>query len=320
MIVTGRALSSLAYSQYALGHFNVINMEQIISVFQGAMSVNAPFILAFTKAARGYAQPKMLQAMTQAAQEIFPDAIFITHLDHGDAATCLDAIASGFYSSVMIDGSHLPFEENIALTRDIVARAHEKGVSVEAELGLLKGVEDDIESQKALLTDPDQAAEFVERTKCDSLAVAVGTSHGAYKFSGAEGLHLDRLAAIQKRLPHFPLVLHGASSVNLDDVKRINRAGGAIKENAKGMDEAQLPEAIRLGVMKVNIATDARLLWTRAHREFFRDNPEAFDPIEPGRIYMREYAQLVAHKCQVLGAANRSQDYKTSEVFQTSKV
>jgi fructose-bisphosphate aldolase class II len=280
-------------------------MEQLLGLFQGATEARAPFILAFSRAARAYARPRMLEAMTRAAHDLFPDAVLAVHLDHGDEATCYDAIDSGFYTSVMIDGSHLPFDDNVALTRRVAQRAHAQGLSVEAELGVLKGVEDDLNVDQSLLTDPDQAAEFVQRTACDSLAVAVGTSHGAYKFSGPENLRLDRLKAIQTRLPGFPLVLHGASSVDLREVERINGAGGAMPTTAKGVDEQILSEAIRRGVTKVNIATDGRLLWTRVHREFFRDRPEAFDPAEPGRAFMQAFAQLVAHKCTVLRSAGR---------------
>ena len=304
MIVPAARLYAIAYTRYALGHFNVAHMEQILGVFRGACEAEAPFILAFTPSARRYATARMLEQMTIAARDLFPDAIFAVHLDHGDEASCDEAIHSGVYSSVMIDGSHLSFEDNIAVTRRVVERAHDRGLSVEAELGVIAGKEGhlDVGRRQALFTDPDQAAEFVARSGCDSLAVAVGTQHGAYKFAAEEGLRLDRLAEIQQRLPHFPLVLHGASSVNLEDVRRINAAGGQLKGDAKGVDESVFPAAIRLGVTKVNIATDARLLWTRVQREFFRDRPGAFDPAEPGQIYMQELAQLVLHKCKVLGS------------------
>lgn len=314
MIVPATRLYSIAYSHYALGHFNVAHLEQVLGVFRGALAARAPFILAFTPIARRYATPRLLAGLVTAARDEFPEAVFAVHLDHGDEAGCYDAIESGVYSSVMIDGSQLPFENNIALTRRVVDRAHARGLSVEAELGVVGGKEDhlNIDQKAALLTDPDQAAEFVARSGCDSLAVAVGTSHGAYKFAGEEGLRLDRLGEIQRRLPdRFPLVLHGASSVNSDDVRRINAAGGRLNPQAKGVAESELPNAIRLGVCKVNMATDARLLWTRVHREFFRDHPEAFDPIEPGRIYVQELAELVAHKCRVLGSADRLNEVRT---------
>ncbi len=304
-----------AYGQYAIGHFNVANMEQILGLFRGATEVQAPFIVALSRAAWGYAGLEMLHHMILAAHERYPEAVFAVHHDHGSEETCYQAIDSGCFTSVMIDASHHPFEENVAVTRRVVARAHERGISVEAELGVLAGQEDHlrVEEREALLTDPDQAAEFVERTGCDSLAVAVGTSHGAYKFAARSGLRLDRLAAIQSRLPGFPLVLHGASAVYPQEVARINAAGGALEPGAQGLDEKHLPEAIRLGVTKVNVGTDGRLLWTRLHREFFRDHPEKFDFTEPGRRYMGEYARLVAHKCRVLGSAGRAGTLSNTE-------
>ena len=307
MIIPAARLYSLAYARYALGHFNIAHKEQILGVFRGALTAQAPFILVMTPVARRYASPHLLEGLVEAAHDLFPDAVLAVHLDHGDEADCYDAIQSGAYSSVMIDGSQLPYEDNIALTRRVVERAHDRGLSVEAELGVVGGKEDhlNIDQKNALLTDPDQAAEFVARTDCDSLAVAVGTSHGAYKFAGEEGPRLDRLAEIQRRLPQFPLVLHGASAVNADDVQRINAAGGRLNPQAKGVADSELPEAIRRGVCKINVATDARLLWTRVHREFFRDHPEAFDPADAGRIYMQELAQLIVNKCRVLGSVDR---------------
>ena len=202
----------------------------------------------------------------------------------------------------MIDASHESFEENIRITSEIVAKAHAKGIAVEAELGVLSGVEDhiSIEEKHALYTDPRQAEEFVHRTGCDSLAVAAGTSHGAYKFSGGQGLQLNILAEIQQRIPGFPLVLHGASAVPCEEVNRINLAGGKIREDAKGADDLELLEAIRYGVCKINIATDMRLIWTRIHREFFRDTPELFDMVVPGRAYMNALETFVSQKCTFL--------------------
>jgi fructose-bisphosphate aldolase class II len=206
----------------------------------------------------------------------------------------------------MIDASHEPFEENIRKTSEIVEKAHAKSIAVEAELGVLSGVEDhiSIEEKYALYTDPMQAEEFIDRTGCDSLAVAAGTSHGAYKFSGGQGLQLNILAEIQKRVPGFPLVLHGASAVPFEEVNRINLAGGKIREDAKGAADKELLEAIRLGVCKVNIATDMRLIWTRIHREFFRDAPEKFDMVVPGREYMNALELFVSEKCKFLKSNN----------------
>jgi len=304
-----------AYCRYAVGHFNVANMEQILGVLRGAAEAQAPVILAFSRAAWAYAGNRMLPAMTAAASERFPDLVFRVHHDHGTEETCYTAIESGGYTSVMIDASHLTFEENIAATRRVAERAHDAGISVEAELGVLAGVEDDlsVREDQALLTDPDQAAEFVARTGVDSLAVAVGTSHGAYKFNGESRLRLDRLAEIQQAVPGFPLVLHGASNVDPREVARINAAGGALAEGAQGLDEIQLREAVQYGIVKVNFGTDGRLLWTRVHREFFRDHPENFDFTAPGERYIGELAKLVAHKCEVLGAAGRLDEVRAAE-------
>jgi fructose-bisphosphate aldolase class II len=235
-------------------------------------------------------------------------------LDHGDEEAAYDCIDSGFYSSVMIDASHHPFEENVAITRRVVERAHAKGVSVEAELGQLGGVEEDIavDEKHAKLTDPDEAKEFVRLTECDSLAVAIGTSHGAFKFTGKQGLHFDRMAQIQERLPGFPLVMHGSSSVPAEEVARINAAGGGMDPSAKGVNEDEFVKAVPLGVTKVNIDTDGRLVWTRVHREFFRDQPEKFDFRGPGKIYMAEYAKFIAHKNGKLGSAGRLEEVRAA--------
>ncbi len=256
----------------------------------------------------------MIEAIIRAAEEIFPEVVFAVHLDHGDEETCYDCIDSGFYSSVMIDASHEPFDENVAITRRVVERAHAKGISVEAELGMLGGVEEDIQvdEKHALLTDPDEAKEFVERSGCDSLAVAIGTSHGAYKFTGTQGLHFDRLAEIQRRLPGFPLVMHGSSSVPREEVERINAAGGALDPSARGVDEDEFARAVPLGVTKVNIDTDGRLVWTRVHREFFRDEPEKFDFRGPGKTFMAAYAEFIAHKNSKLGSAGQLPKVKAS--------
>jgi fructose-bisphosphate aldolase class II len=246
----------------------------------------------------------MLEAMIRAADEIFPEAIFAVHLDHGDLATALDCVKSGFYSSVMIDASSEPLKENIRITRQVVKAAHARGISVEAELGRLGGVEEhiEVEEKNAHLTDPAEAEVFVRESGCDSLAVAIGTSHGAYKFSGHQGLHLDVAAEIQKRLPGFPLVMHGSSSVPREEVERINSAGGTLR-GAKGVDENEFAKAVPLGVTKVNIDTDGRLVWTRVHREFFRDSPEKFDLRDPGQTFMAEYAAFIAHKNEKLRSA-----------------
>ncbi len=306
MIVSTKQLFAHAYGKYALGAYNINNLEQCMGLFQGNMDSQAPFIIQISKGARSYTHKKMLEALIRAADEIFPDAIFAVHLDHGDEQTCYDCIESGFYSSVMIDASAEPFEKNVEITRRVVEAAHKRGVAVEAELGQLGGVEEHVSvaESDAKLTDPAQAEKFVKLTGCDSLACAIGTSHGAYKFSGRQTLHFEVLEEIQKRLPGFPLVMHGSSSVPQEEVERINAAGGRLK-GAKGVDESQFARAVKLGVTKVNIDTDGRLVWCRVHRESFRDDPENFDLRKPGKIFMKEYAKFIAHKNQVLGSAGQ---------------
>ncbi len=312
MIVTTADLFKVAYGNFAIGAYNINNMEQTLGLFEGSIKAQAPMIIQISRGARKYAGVPMLEAMIRAAEAMYPEAIFAVHLDHGDEATCYDCIDSGFYSSVMIDASHHPFAENVAITRRVVERAHARGVSVEAELGMLGGVEEDIrvDEKHALLTDPDEAKEFVEQTGCDSLAVAIGTSHGAYKFTGSQGLHFERMAEIQQRLPGFPLVMHGSSSVPREEVERINAAGGKLDPSAKGVDENEFIRAVPLGVTKVNIDTDGRLVYTRVFRESFRDNPENFDFRKPGKILVEEYANFIVHKSQKLGSAGRLADVR----------
>jgi fructose-bisphosphate aldolase, class II len=304
MLVTTKELFIHAYGKYAIGAFNINNVEQARGLFLGAERAQAPIIVQISRGSRDYAGVNMIQHVIQAAQEMHPEVIFAVHIDHGDEETCYDAIDSGFYSSVMIDASHEPFEKNVEITKRVVDRAHAKGLVVEAELGKLGGVEEDIsvEEKDAKLTDPNDARLFVEQTGCDSLAVAIGTSHGAYKFSGTQGLHFNRLGEIQAALPGFPLVMHGSSSVPVEEVERINAAGGAIDSSARGVDEDEFAKAVPLGVTKVNIDTDGRLVWTRVHREFFRDHPEAFDFRKPGTIFIEEYAQFIEHKIRKLGS------------------
>ena len=302
MIVTTSDLFKQAYGSFAVGAYNINNMEQALGLFEGHMRARAPFIIQISRGARKYAGVKMLESIIRAAEEMYPEAIFAVHLDHGDEQTCYDCIDSGFYSSVMIDASHAPLEENVAITRRVVERAHARGLSVEAELGMLGGVEEDIQvdEKHAMLTDPDEARTFVEQSGCDSLAVAIGTSHGAYKFAGSQGLHFDRIAAIQSNLPGFPLVMHGSSSVPADEVRRINEAGGALDPSARGVDDNEFVKAIPLGVTKVNIDTDGRLVWTRVHREYFRDHPDVFDFRKPGKEYIEAYADFIEAKSRKL--------------------
>ncbi|MCD4752635.1 MAG: ketose-bisphosphate aldolase [Anaerolineaceae bacterium] len=306
MIVTTKKLFEAAYGNYAIGAYNINNLEQTMGLFRGNLMSKAPFILQISKGARTYTDKSMLEAVIRGADQFFPESVFAVHLDHGDEQTCYDCIESGFYSSVMIDASHEDFEENIAITKRVVDAAHAKGIVVEAELGQLGGVEEhvNVAEADAKLTDPSQAKEFVDRTGVDSLACAIGTSHGAFKFSGSQGLHFDVLEEIQKELPGFPLVMHGSSSVPQDEVRRINEAGGTIA-GAKGVDADQFLPASKLGVTKINIDTDGRLVWTRVHREFFRDHPEGFDLRKPGIIFMEEYAKFIAAKNVKLGSAGQ---------------
>ncbi len=316
MIVTTDALFCHAYGKYAVGAYNINNLEQTVGLLRGNLgqsksndepvdnSRSAPFILQISRGARGYTDKRFLEAMIRAADTVFPEAVFAVHLDHGTEEACYDCIDSGFYSSVMIDASHEELAENIAITRRVVDRAHAVGIVVEAELGRLGGVEEDVVGT-VCLTDPDQAVEFVERTGCDSLAVAIGTSHGAYKFTGKQGLHFDVLEKIQKVLPEgFPMVMHGSSSVPKEWVDRINAAGGAMPSTS-GVPEDQYLPAAKLGVCKVNIDTDGRLVWCAIYRESFREKPEDFDPRTPGKVFMPAYADYIVHKNGKLGSAGQ---------------
>jgi fructose-bisphosphate aldolase class II len=304
MIVTSAALFRVAYGRFAIGAYNINNMEQALGLFRGHMLAGAPFIVQVSKGARAYAGIPMIEAIIRAAEQVYPQAIYAVHLDHGDEATCYACIDSGFYSSVMIDASHEPFEQNVAITQRVVERAHARGISVEAELGMLGGTEEHIAvDEHHALTDPDEAVRFVELTGCDNLAVAIGTCHGAYKFTGQQALHFERLVELQQRLPQTPLVLHGASSVPQEEVRRINAAGGALDSAARGVDAALFRRAAEAGVAKVNVDTDGRLVWTRMHREYFRDHPEEFDFRKPGQIFMEQVASFIAQKAEKLGAA-----------------
>ena len=324
MIVTTKDLFKEAYGKYAIGAYNINNLEQLVGLFRGNLgksaanedpnddSKSAPFIIQISRGARSYTDKNFLEGMIRTADKVFPEAIFAVHLDHGTEDVCYDCIDSGFYSSVMVDASHEEFAKNVEITKRVVDRAHAKGVVVEAELGQLGGVEEDVVGS-VKLTNPEQAAEFIEKTGVDSLAVAIGTSHGAFKFSGKQGLHFDVLEKIQKAVnevkPNFPLVMHGSSSVPQEWVQRINNAGGAMK-NASGVDEKQYLPAAKLGVTKINIDTDGRLVWCAIHREFFRDHPEKFDLREPGKIFMPAYAEYIIHKNQMRGSAGHLEEVR----------
>src|SRR6476646_1178658 len=314
MIVTTAQLFKHAYGKYAVGAYNINNAEQALGLFKGCIASQAPFILQISRGARKYTDKRMLESIIRSAAEIFPEAIFAVHLDHGDEPTCYDCIDSGFYSSVMIDASHEPFDKNVAITKRVVDAAHRRGVSVEAELGMLGGVEEDIKVDEghACLTNPDEAVEFVKRSGCDSLAAAIGTSHGAYKFKGQQSLRFDVIEAISQKVPGMPIVMHGSSSVPVEEVQRINAAGGKLDPSARGVAENEYLPAAKLGVTKVNIDTDGRLVWTRVHREFFRDKPAEFDFRPPGKIFAEEYANFIAHRNEKLGSANQLDSVRAS--------
>ncbi len=294
-----------AYGKTALGAFNVFNAEQVHGVMRGAQAADMPVIIQITPVARNYMNDRIIRSIINTASEVYSEVDFAIHLDHGNYDHCLDAISSGDYDSIMIDASHEEFETNIEITSEIVKRAHSKDIMVEAELGVLSGVEDDadVDDDLARYTRPEEVVEFVTRTGCDSLAISIGTSHGAYKFSGNKNLRLDILQKIQKLLPGFPVVLHGASAVDHDEVERINQSGGKLRHDAKGTDLLELRKAIGLGVCKVNIATDTRLIWTRVHREFFKNSPDLFDPVLPGKEFMSALEIMVKEKTRSLVAA-----------------
>jgi len=281
-------------SDYAIGAFNVNNMEIIQGIMDGAQAENARVILQVSAGARKYAKPAYLVKLVEAA--IIDTGIDVClHLDHGaDFDICKKCVDDGF-TSVMIDGSKYPFEENLALTKQVVEYAHDKGVVVEAELGKLAGVEDDVnvDARSATFTDPAEAQEFVERTGVDSLAVAIGTSHGAYKFKGTPYLDFERLKEIHKLIPDTPLVLHGASTVLPEFVDKCNQYGGQIP-GAQGVPEDMIKEAAKYGVCKVNIDTDVRLAMTAEIRKYLIEHPADFDP----RLYLGPARQAIQEMVQ----------------------
>jgi fructose-bisphosphate aldolase class II len=309
--VSPKILFDNCYGNYAIAAVNVFTMEQIHGLFSASAVSRTPVMVQITPASRNYAGPVMLKHMIQAAATIYPEAVFTVHLDHGTEEHIFDALKNG-YDSVMIDASHDDFEKNVKRTRAVVNEAHAKNIWVEAELGILSGVEDDLSigESAARYTNPRQAKEFVQRTGCDSLAVAVGTSHGAYKFGGGRGLQFDVLEKIQQQLPHYPLVLHGSSSVKKNETDDINRLGGKIAENASGVTDEELRRAIHFGICKVNIATDLRLLWTKVHRRFFNEQPEMFDPVIPGKEYIRQYKEFMIRRFEVLQSKGKSDTIK----------
>jgi fructose-bisphosphate aldolase class II len=284
---------------YAIGAFNVNNMEIIQGITEAAGELKAPVILQVSKGARAYANPTYLVKLVEAAVAENPDIPIVLHLDHGPSFEMCKACVDDGFTSVMFDGSSKPYEENVAEASKVVEYAHKYNVTVEAELGTLGGVEDEVsvEADKAMYTDPDQVQDFVKRTGVDSLAIAIGTSHGAYKFKPGQDpkLRLDILQEVADRLPGFPIVLHGASSVPQEFVKIINENGGNMP-NAIGIPESELRKAAKMAVCKINVDSDIRLAMTANIRKYFHDHPDHFDPrqyLAPARQAVKE---MVAHK------------------------
>ncbi|EOQ41363.1 class II fructose-1,6-bisphosphate aldolase [Butyricicoccus pullicaecorum] len=320
-LVTTTEMFKKAYDGgYAVGAFNVNNMEIVQGITEACQEQKAPVVLQVSKGARAYANHNYLVKMVQAAVENCPEIPIALHLDHGDSFEVCKSCIDGGFTSVMIDASSKSFEENIALTKQVVEYAHAHGVVVEAELGTLAGVEDEVcvEAGNESYTRPEEVEEFVSRTGCDSLAIAIGTSHGAYKFTAAqctrneEGilvpppLRFDVLEECIKRLPGFPIVLHGSSSVPQEFVKMINQYGGSMPD-AIGIPEEELRKAAKLAVCKINIDSDIRLAMTATIRKYFAEHPDHFDPrqyLKPARQAVKD---MVTHKLiNVLGCNGKA--------------
>ncbi|MBI4805482.1 MAG: class II fructose-1,6-bisphosphate aldolase [Desulfovibrio sp.] len=305
-LVSPKEMFKKAYAGgYAVGAFNVNNMEIVQGIIAAGNQERSPLILQVSAGARKYAGENYIMKLMEAAM-VDTDLPVVLHLDHGQNFEICEMVIKAGFTSVMYDGSHLPFEENIAQTKRVVECAHAQGVFVEAELGRLAGVEDEVSSEHSVYTDPDQAVEFVERSGCDSLAIAIGTSHGAYKFKGEAKLDFDRLDKIGKLLPGYPLVLHGSSSVPQEFVEMANKYGGKVG-SAKGVPEDMLRRAAGMAVCKINIDTDIRLAMTAVIRKHFAEHPEHFDPrqyLTPARDAVRD---MVAHKIRnVLGCSGKA--------------
>ena len=325
-IVTTKDMFAKAYNGgYAIGAFNVNNMEIIQGITEAAMEERAPLILQVSKGARAYAKHVYLMKLIEAAiedaeQSAGFDLPIAAHLDHGDSFELCKSCIDGGFSSVMIDGSSKPYEENVKLTRQVVEYAHDHGVVVEGELGTLAGIEDEVQvsAEDSSYTRPEEVQDFVERTGVDSLAIAIGTSHGAYKFTAAQctrnekgqlvppPLRFDILKEVEERLPGFPIVLHGSSSVPQEFVRLINENGGRMPD-AVGIPEEQLREAARMAVCKINIDSDLRLAMTASIRQYFTQHPDHFDPrqyLKPARQAIKE---MVKHKLvDVLGCDHKA--------------
>ena len=305
-LTSPRAMFERAYKEgYAIGAFNVNNMEIIQGIMEAGAEEKAPLILQVSAGARKYAGQHYIVKLIEAGL-LEADLPVVLHLDHGaDFDICKSCVDGGF-TSVMIDGSHHSFEENIAVTKRVVEYAHDHGVWVEAELGRLAGVEEDVSSEHSIYTDPDQAVEFVERSGCDSLAIAIGTSHGAYKFKGEAKLDFERLEKIGGLMPGYPLVLHGASSVPQEFVEMCNAYGGKVA-GAAGVPEELLRKAAGMAICKINIDTDIRLAMTASIRKQLVEHPEEFDPrgyLKPARPAVKD---MVQHKIKhVLGCSGKA--------------
>lgn len=321
LVTLRQLLDEAAKGNYGVGGFNVNNMEQVQGIMEAAKETNSPVILQASRGARKYANDKFLYHLMLAANEVYPDLPIVLHQDHGTKDACISAIDLGF-TSVMIDGSLLEdgktpssFEENVKVTKEVVAYAHPRGVSVEAELGVIGGIEDGAgvgTTDREHLTDPDQAVEFVKQTGVDALAVAIGTSHGVYKFTTKPDhsvLVMDRIVEIHKRLPDTHLVMHGSSSVPQELLAEINKYGGSIKPTF-GVPVEEIKHGIEHGVRKINVDTDIRLAITGAIRKFFIEQPEAFDP----REYLKEgrtaVQTVIAARMKAFGQAGHAGDFK----------
>jgi fructose-bisphosphate aldolase class II len=310
-LVNTKKMFEMAYKNgYAIGAFNVNNMEITQGIVQAIAEEKAPLILQISRGAREYAKNSYLKAIIDVVVKENPDIPVAINLDHGDTfETCKEFVDDGF-TSIMIDGSHLPFEENIAITKKVVEYAHPRGVVVEAELGQLGGIEEDVvgvEDVSKHIADPNQVVEFVEKSGCDSLAIACGTSHGAYKFKTAPTLAFDVIEEIGQKLPGFPLVMHGSSSVLKEFKDLINKYGGKMPD-AMGVPEEMVTRASKMAMCKVNIDTDLRMALTAKIRQVFAEKPAEFDPrkyLGPGRDAIRE---MVRHKLHVLGCAGKAQE------------
>lgn len=303
MFTTTSILQKAQRGRYAVGHFNINNMEMVQAIVNAAVKLKSPIILATSEGAIQYAGMEYLYALTKTAAETNKIPISL-HLDHGRNMEIIEKAIKRGYSSVMIDASHEDFERNIALTKKVVQMAHRKGVSVEAELGTIGGVEDTIKSRNILYTNPAKASEFVERTGCDFLAIAIGTSHGAYKFSGKAHLRMDILKEVQKRVK-IPLVLHGASCVPLSAVKEAQKYGAQL-QGVQGVPDGQIKQAVKNGICKFNTDTDLRIAFDAGIRKTILNKPSEFDPrhiLAPAREYMQK---VVEHRIKLFGSMEKA--------------